>query len=322
MSKSNRRRQGPGSQPSAARPSDPTSRSAVPPEDGAPDGPGGTADSDPGGATPGTATPTTESSRTPATGSGATRSASGSRAPSGAIRQGRRDRQRTAHKPSLLERYRTALIALAALAGVVLISVFVFASASAPAYACSTTWDPAPTASPAAAATPALGFIQPEIGSSHINRGANATYAYCPPASGPHYNAQGIGPIAPRVYGPDDAAIPQGWVHNLEHGSLVILYQGTSDGVTPDGQAALKAYYQDFPTIAGCGPVVARFDEMATPYAALVWDRVLQLDSFDAAQITAFWNQWGGRTNPEKLCPGPDVTPSPAPSGSAAPSPS
>ncbi len=61
---------------------------------------------------------------------------------------------------------------------------------------------------------------------------------------------------------------------------------------------------------------------MATPYAALVWDRVLQLDSFDAAEITAFWNQWGGKTNPEKACPGPDATPSPAPSGSAAPSPS
>ncbi len=153
------------------------------------------------------------------TGSSTTRPTTGSRAPSGAARQGRRDRQRSAYKPSFLERYRTALIGLAAVAGVVLISVFVFASASAPAYACSTTWDPAPTASPAAGATPALGFIQPEIGSNHINRGANATYAYCPPASGPHYNDPGVaGPIAARVYGPDDAAIPQGWVHNLEHG--------------------------------------------------------------------------------------------------------
>ena len=84
----------------------------------------------------------------------------------------------------------------------------------------------------------------------------------------------------------------------------------------------MKSYFEDFPPITGCGPVVARFDEMATPYAALVWDRVLQLDAFDADQITDFWNQWGGRTNPEKACPGPDVTPSPAPSGSAAPSPS
>ncbi len=102
----------------------------------------------------------------------------------------------------------------------------------------------------------------------------------------------------------------------------MILYQGTSDGATPEGQTALKSYFEAFPPIALCGPVIARFDEMATPYAALVWDRVLQLDSFDAAEITAFWNQWGGKTNPEKACPGPDATPSPAPSGSAAPSPS
>ncbi len=294
----------------------------MPPGGGAPVGRSGPADSNPDGEAPGTGTPGPGASRTPAAGAGTTQSATGSRAPSGAARQGRRDRQRTAHKPSVLERYRTALIALAAVAGVVLISVFVFASASAPAYACSTTWDPAPTASPAADATPALGFIQPEIGSNHVGRGANATYAYCPPASGPHYNAQGVGPIAARAYGPDDAAIPQGWVHNLEHGALVILYQGTSDGATPDGQASLKSYFEEFPPVTGCGPVIARFDEMATPYAALVWDRVLQMDSFDAAQITAFWNQWGGRTNPEKACPGPDVTSAPDPSGSAAPSPS
>ena len=48
-----------------------------------------------------------------------------------------------------MERNRTPMVAAAALAGVVLISAFVFLSASAPAYACSSEWVPAATPSPA-----------------------------------------------------------------------------------------------------------------------------------------------------------------------------
>jgi hypothetical protein len=50
------------------------------------------------------------------------------------------------------------------------------------------------------------------------------TYVYCPPASGKHYNGQGAGPIKARLYGPNEKTVPQNWVHNLEHGGLVLLY--------------------------------------------------------------------------------------------------
>ena len=84
--------------------------------------------------------------------------------PSSAARHGRRERQRLAYKPSFMERYRTAIVVVAALAGVALLSAFVFVSASQPAFACSTIWTPAPTASPAASATPNLGYVQPDMG--------------------------------------------------------------------------------------------------------------------------------------------------------------
>lgn len=51
-------------------------------------------------------------------------------------RRSQRARQRAADKPSFLARYRTAIIVVAALVRVVLLSVFVFASAAQPAYAC------------------------------------------------------------------------------------------------------------------------------------------------------------------------------------------
>ncbi len=68
---------------------------------------------------------------------------------------------------------------------------------------------------------------------------------------------------------------------------------------------------------------------MSSPFQAIVWGRVLPLDTFDQAEITAYWNQWGGKTNLEPLCPTPNSTTNPSatevpgsfnPSASAAPS--
>jgi hypothetical protein len=114
--------------------------------------------------------------------------------------------------------------------------------------------------------------------------------------------------------------IPEGWVHNLEHGALVVLYKGAEGD-----QAALRSLFDAVPNSPICGfppggnapsPVVARFDDMAWPYAALVWDRVLPLETVDTAVILDFYARYGERTNPEKLCasPSPSVEPSAAPS--------
>lgn len=233
------------------------------------------------------------------------------------------------YEPSFMERYRTAIVAVAAVLGVALLSFVVFFSASQPAYACSTVWTPKPTPSPAPGATANLGYVQPDMGRDHIALGTKVTYSYCAPASGSHDNKAGAGPITARVYGPADNAIPEGWIHNLEHGGLVILYQGTSAGATSDGQAQMKAFYDAFPPGPVCGtprgtigPIVARFDQMSSPFQAILWGRVLPLDSFDPAQILAFWAQWGERTNPEPQCAAPSSVPAvtTAPSGSAAPS--
>jgi hypothetical protein len=234
-----------------------------------------------------------------------------------------------------MERNRTPIVILAALGGIVLISAFVFASASSPAYACSTEWIPSPTASPAAGESPNPGYVQQDMGRRHTGGiGEKVTYTYCPPASGSHQNVQGAGPIQPRLYGPSDRVIPQGWIHNLEHGAMVILYRGRDGdpGITETGQDALSALFDEFPPSPVCGiqpgtsqgPVIARFDDMTTPYAALVWGRVLPLEAIDSTQILEFWQVWGERTNPEAQCqppsPSPSVETSPETSPAASPS--
>ena len=326
MSKANRRRQRPGYKPPTARPSGTpgatpssatgTTGPTAPATAGATDE---TAALDPAaepitlGATAAVAAATSTTARPSTRPGGTSARPSGASSRPGGSRAGRRERQRVAYQPSFLERNRTLLVVIAAIVGVALLSVVVFFQASQPAFACSTIWTPPPTASPAAGATPNLGYPQPDMGHNHVTPGTKVTYTYCAPASGNHFNNPGTsGPIPARVYGPSDTVIPQGWIHNLEHGGLVILYKGDSPGATPDGQAAFKAFEEAFPPVANCGPVIARFDQMSSPFQAIVWGRVLLLDTFDQAQVHAFYNQWGGKTNLEPLCPTPNTSPNPS----------
>lgn len=243
--------------------------------------------------------------------------------------------RRSAPQQSFLTRNRSRL--LWGLAGLALVGIatLAFLNATSPAYACATEWNPAPTTAPAPDGTPRLGITQTDLGNQHATLGAFVKFALCPPASGNHYNVTGDGPIRPGVYGPDDQATPQGWIHNLEHGGLVLLYR-CADGDTAcseSGQAALSQFNASFPNSPICdvpkgtvGPIVARFDQMKWPYAALVWGIVLPLDTLDVNQVYAFFAQQGDRTNPEPLCAKPTATPAPtdtpAPSADASASPS
>jgi hypothetical protein len=184
---------------------------------------------------------------------------------------------------------------------------------------------PAPTTAPGA--TPHIGFFQDDMGHNHTGAiPESVKYTFCPPASGTHYNQAGVaGPIPAKLYGPSEKTVPQNWIHNMEHGGLVLLYRcDSSKGDVCDDaqQAALKDYYNNFPNSPICnlpkgqiGPVITRFDDMAFPYAALLWDEILPLDKLDTSLINAFWAQNGEQTNREHLC----VYPSPSPGASEAP---
>ena len=253
-----------------------------------------------------------------------------STSPTGTSRAGRRETpRRRYHEPSTVERFRTPIIALAVIAVVVAVGAFVFTSASSATYACSTV----DTVQPPVEGE--LGQIQPDMGNSHVSASTKVTYAVCPPASGKHVNQPPRGPIPARVYGPDDATVPNGWVHNLEHGGLVLLYSCDKGACDQGSIAQLQPFADGFPASAICqipagaiGPVVARFEEMPTKYAALVWDRVLYLDTLDVQQIYDFFLQYAEQTTdagqwispPEPQCNPP--SPSAAPSASAEASPS
>ena len=142
-------------------------------------------------------------------------------------------------------------------------------------------------------------------------QGTTVRYGYCPPASGRHYNlGAGLAPLARRFYGPEQNLVPENWVHNLEHGYVVLLYKGTPDQATLDGlaQDMDKAAVSDW-SQTNCGPVnkviALRFDDMAPDvnFAALAWDRALLLKDFDKQELLDFASQWQDSVQtPERIC--------------------
>ena len=248
-----------------------------------------------------------------------------SRSPSGTARAGRRAQGRVAvaEKP-FLQRYQTPIILLAVVALVIGVVGFVFVQASARVYACTDIWEP----TTAETSSGRLGAPQPDMGNGHVGNGDFVRFADCPPASGNHWNTPG-GPITPRYYEPGDTTYPQGWIHNLEHGALVVLYSCDKGGCDAADQEKLFALAQDFPTSPICAipggfvsPTITRFEEMAAPFAALVWDRVLLQQTLEIDEIKQFFMEESERTNPELQCPRPSPSPSTAPSSSPDSSPS
>jgi Protein of unknown function (DUF3105) len=230
-----------------------------------------------------------------------------------------------------MDRNRNRLL-WAGLAAVIAVGgLLVYLSFTQKAYACLSEWTPPrPGASPAPGSTPQLGYFQDDQGHLHVADGTKVKYAFCPPASGQHYNDPGVaGPITPKLYGPNDQTVPANWIHNMEHGGFVVLYRcGSSDNCDANQQAALKAFFDSFPASPVChvpkgvtSPVITRFDEMVFPYAALVWDWVMPMDSWQPDLALQFWNQKGDLTNPERTnCALPTESPAPGASGSPAPS--
>ena len=107
-----------------------------------------------------------------------------------------------------------------------------------------------------------------------------------------------------RVAVPNTAEQPPGgWIHNLEHGWVVMLYRcpggqpGQNGCPTTEQIAQLQQLYDQAPAVdpsQGCDKelIVARFDSMSTTFAELAWGRALLTDDFDLDRAKTFAEQW------------------------------
>jgi uncharacterized protein DUF3105 len=121
----------------------------------------------------------------------------------------------------------------------------------------------------------------------HVPHGTLIDYGARPPIGGPHYN--GWYPS----YGVAEQPVPAGlWVHNLEHGAIVLLYR--CENGCADLVARLRAFHAALPKGRNARSGAARL--LATPYAemdhriaVIAWGQLLELDDFDPERVEAFY---------------------------------
>ncbi len=148
----------------------------------------------------------------------------------------------------------------------------------------------------------------PVEGQTHVNVCSVVGYQTNPPSSGDHY------PIwaAYKIY---PAPIPEGfWVHDLEHGAVVLTYNcaaGRGDQASCDADVvaatAMLSSLPDDPACDALGQGVRRRNVM-TPdpaldvrFAASAWGWTLKANCFDKAVFEAFEKAHYGHA-PEDLC--------------------
>ncbi|CAN5748769.1 hypothetical protein BH23CHL8_BH23CHL8_26490 [soil metagenome] len=200
--------------------------------------------------------------------------------------------------------YRNLLLAGVALLGVGIVAIFLVGGTSAARYVCDSLLTPppgasiAPVAGPVASAapTPQLGFATTDLGRGHVSTGTTVRFAFCPPTSGDHWTAAGRAPLRRDVYGPGDDVSPGNWVHNLEHGYVVIAYREEPSADVLAGIREVFDTAEQGPAAAQCGipnkVMAVQFDEMSEAYAVLAWDRAMLLPEWDTGSALAFANQW------------------------------
>ncbi|MCW5893395.1 MAG: DUF3105 domain-containing protein [bacterium] len=145
-----------------------------------------------------------------------------------------------------------------------------------------------PAASCVTSAVPIAGF-------THVPVGSAITYPNDPPSSGNHY------PIWAR-WGVYTQAVPRGyWVHNLEHGGVVVLHR---PDVGAASVGALHAAFDAVPLDPACTHrrTLLTPDPLMTPAVAVVsWGWQMLCDGVDQQAIVAFAGAHRGNGR-EDLC--------------------
>ena len=147
-----------------------------------------------------------------------------------------------------------------------------------------------------------VGTAVPDEGQTHVDPSTTPTYKSYPPASGPHYSVQGLAPVPWQTI----ATLQEGqYIHNLEHGGIVILNDCPSGADCTTLKNSLENYVK---TLAPVEPQFKEIKVVLSPYsrgmrkkvALVAWDYIEFLDGYDQAEITRFYENHVNQA-PEKI---------------------
>jgi hypothetical protein len=135
---------------------------------------------------------------------------------------------------------------------------------------------------------------QPDEGRDHVPAGSPIHYRNELPSSGPHYPS----PDLWGVYG--EPVAPGYWVHNLEHGGIVVLYNcptGCSEIV-----AELAEAYRTFPNgeFGEVKLLIAPDPTLRYQVVAIAWNWVAEFTKFNVDDLRRFYLDHGEQ-GPERF---------------------
>jgi hypothetical protein len=125
--------------------------------------------------------------------------------------------------------------------------------------------------------TTPVGQAIDEMPHNHVAKGTRITYLHSPPTSGCHYNlGSGIAPLKPGIYQPSNTSLtPEYWVHNLEHGYVVLTYNCPA-GCDADLRALQTWYLSLAPDAGGAVPyakfIAVAYTEQKEKFDVVSWD--------------------------------------------------
>ncbi|MFQ5408807.1 MAG: DUF3105 domain-containing protein [Anaerolineales bacterium] len=154
---------------------------------------------------------------------------------------------------------------------------------------------PDPTATPAVEPTDpdgeagsAIGveYEVPDEGRNHVEMGIEADYEHFPPSSGLHWPRW---VEEPGFY--SEQIPPEAWVHNLEHGWVVVPYNCPE--ACPELEDQLFGLFDAVPESTYGYPKLLVFPNDQLPFriVALAWGWELDLNEFDAQALLNFYNR-------------------------------
>lgn len=129
-------------------------------------------------------------------------------------------------------------------------------------------------------------ILLPDEGRAHVNVGDPLVYQNNPPASGTHYPSTADW----RLY---EETVSEGfWVHNLEHGGIVVLYK-CPDGNCPERVQQLQALYDATPPskYGNKKIVIVPYENMEAEFMAIAWNIQLPLMEFNQDAILGFYSR-------------------------------
>jgi len=126
----------------------------------------------------------------------------------------------------------------------------------------------------------------PDAGQEHIPASKNGVYASYPPTSGQHW---GYTWANWKMY--DQPVRPEEYVHNLEHGGIVLLYR--CDNPCPDLVKALRELYTTFPHARNgkVKMVVSPDRKITSPIVILAWTWIDELPRMDRDRLLRFYRE-------------------------------